>query len=248
MTANILQLPPKSLDRTGYKWGRWTVISYAGRNAKKHLLWLCRCECGTEKKLTSNAISGQDAMSCGCIKVEVLAIRNTKHGLSKTPEYGIWSAIRVRCSNPYNPETRKNYADRGIAVCARWTGEDGFAHFIADMGKRPSGKYSIERRDNDAGYNPENCYWATRIEQARNKRNNRLLTFNGETITAPEWADRLGIKLCTLHMRLHRGWSVEDTLSLPAKGHEGTAIRTPDAIRKSKKRLLAPTPLPPRKP
>jgi predicted DNA binding protein len=135
--------------------------------------------------------------------------------MSRTPEFGIWNSMIQRCTNP-NVKSFPRYGGRGISVCERWSGKDGFVKFIADMGRRPDGgRYTIERKDNAKGYSPDNCKWATYSEQQRNTSRSRKLTFKGETLTVAEWGERLGVNPMRLIGRLHRGWSEERTLSEP---------------------------------
>ena len=134
-----------------------------------------------------------------------------RHGLRHLPEYHIWKAITQRCHNP-NSMHFNNYGGRGIAVCERWRAS--FPAFLGDMGRRPSPKHTIERKDNGRGYEPSNCIWATRTVQARNTRQNHWLTFRGETKCMTDWARHLGISLQTLSWRLNEaGWSVERALT-----------------------------------
>jgi len=122
--------------------------------------------------------------------------------------------MKERCLNSSLPNY-KYYGARGIRVCDRWL--HSFEKFFEDMGPRPSPRHTIERRDNDGDYTPENCYWATWSQQARNRRNNRVVTFNGDTKILSEWADAAGIPVNTLHNRLSRGWSVARALTTPVR-------------------------------
>jgi hypothetical protein len=134
----------------------------------------------------------------------------TKHGLSDTPEHNIWLGIRKRCTNPAD-RVYPYYGGRGIKVCQRW---DNFANFLADMGPRPSPQHSIDRYPNqDGDYEPNNCRWATRTEQMRNKSDNRLLTLGDETHCVAEWAERLGISVNTIRKRVYSGYTDEQALS-----------------------------------
>lgn len=119
--------------------------------------------------------------------------------------------MNSRCHNP-KASKYEYYGARGIVVCDEWRND--FEAFLRFMGLRPSPKHSIERDKGDVGYEPGNCRWATKIEQANNRRNNRMLTFNGRTMSMADWARELGIGRATLKMRLKSGWSVEETLSL----------------------------------
>jgi hypothetical protein len=126
----------------------------------------------------------------------------------RRPEYTVWSSMRARCRDLKN----KRYGGRGIGVCNRW---DSFAAFLSDMGPRPSSKHSIDRKDNDGNYTPENCRWATRKEQMANMSRNRRLTFKGETMLLIEWERRTGLNGATIQSRIDAGMSVEDALTLP---------------------------------
>lgn len=122
-----------------------------------------------------------------------------------------------RCRNARSPYYHL-YGGRGIKVCERWKGKNGFLNFLQDMGRRPSPKHSIDRIDNNGNYEPGNCRWATRIEQNRNRRDNRLVTFNGQTKCIAEWCDETGLPEKSVRARLWLlGWSVEDALTTPIR-------------------------------
>jgi hypothetical protein len=140
--------------------------------------------------------------------------------MSKIPEYDIWISIKARCV-ARDRRTRRNYLDRGITVCQRWA--ESFETFLADMGPRPTPQHTIERRNGSLGYQPDNCCWATRLEQAHNMRTNRHLTHDGKTMTITEWARSLGTDCGTLSYRLRAGWSVEQALTTPVR--HGNRIR-----------------------
>ena len=191
----------------GKRFGRWEIV----RKINKHTRW-CRCDCGTEKRVNvSNLVSGK-TQSCGCLAREVTSKRRLSHGQSRpgsvTLTYRIWLNMRSRCSNPRHPNWPE-YGQRGITVDARW---DDFATFLADMGERPPG-HTVERKDNDAPYGPENCVWATRKAQARNKRNNHHLTFHGKTQCIAAWADEIGMRQGLILYRIRAGWTIERALT-----------------------------------
>lgn len=146
------------------------------------------------------------SQSCGCMWREAIKSANTTHGQSRvgqeTPEYEVWASMVQRCGG------------RGIAVCDRWR---KFENFFADMGPRLSCRHSLDRINNDGNYEPGNCRWATRIEQANNTRGNRRVTFDGETLTLSQWAKRVGIAANTLRQRLDSDWPVERTLTEPVQ-------------------------------
>jgi hypothetical protein len=147
--------------------------------------------------------------------------RKPKHGLSYIPEYRCWQTMRLRCNVPSNP-AYKDYGARGITVCDRWI--ESPETFLADMGKKPTEKHELDRIDNDKGYSPENCRWATRSENDRNRRSNRFLEYDGHCRTIAEWAERHNIRSDTLTYRLDNGWDIALALSTPtreksSKGH-----------------------------
>ena len=198
------------IDLTGKVFTDWTVIHYIGG---RHSFWLCRCKCGAENEVKGQHLRTARSTGCGCSADKRFAKRNTKHGKVDTPEYGVWSGMRARCSDP-NRKAYKNYGGRGITVCERWS---DFAAFYADMGPRPSKDHSIDRIDNDQGYSPDNCRWATRAEQNRNHRRNRYLELNGERKTVTDWALRLGITQQAMQDRLNK-WPLERALTAPKGG------------------------------
>lgn len=132
------------------------------------------------------------------------------HGMRRTRTYTIWSSMMARCLNP-NSEAFPSYGGRGITVCERWT---EFTAFFEDMGTAPRDR-SIDRIDNDKGYSPDNCRWATRSEQNRNRRNVRLLTVDGETASMVEWSERHGVALKTIWLRIKKGWPVDRAVKTP---------------------------------
>ena len=128
--------------------------------------------------------------------------------------YATWKAILSRCLNPAD-KSFERYGGRGIEVCERWQGGYGFAHFLADMGERPSPEHSVDRINNDGNYCPENCRWANRSQQQRNTRATRWLEYQGQTKPLAEWAERHGIPVKRLRDRLKHGWSIEKALNTP---------------------------------
>jgi hypothetical protein len=199
---------------------RWTEIG-PGTRANYSL---ARCECGTEREVRKS--NGKfESISCGCFQRETIGALSTKHGLSQvnSPTYNSWLFMKSRSANP-NSKQSKDYVGRGIAVCARW--KDSFEAFLLDMGERPS-EMTLDRIDNNLGYlcgNSEcpecgpkgcelNCRWATRATQQRNRRNNRVFTYNGKTMCLKDWAEELGIKYGNLLYRIKVGDSFEEAIS-----------------------------------
>ena len=146
-------------------------------------------------------------------------INNFVHGMSKTSTYKSWEAMIQRCSNA-SLKSYKNYGGRGISVCYEWT---KFEKFYADMGIKPNG-CSIDRIDVNGNYDQLNCRWSTMKQQNRNRRNNRLIEFNGETMCVNEWAESLGINKRTLLNRLTNGWEIKKALTHPVRQLTSKAV------------------------
>lgn len=194
----------------GLRFGRLRVIGRATRHGDTR--WVCLCDCGTTKTVKSKPLRNGMTRSCGCLHKEQLARRVTTHGMCRTSEYRIWKLMIVRCHNASNPSFVR-YGARGITVCDAW--RSSFEAFFADMGPRPSLKHSIDRRDNDAGYCPENCRWVTRDVQAANKRGTIRITVDGETRPLVEWCRMTGACYEGARLRLHRGDSPKAALFGP---------------------------------
>jgi len=188
------------LNLEGQMFGHWTALEYVGNSR-----WLCRCACGKEKKVKGSVLNRGRSLSCSCRRIA----NQTRHGGSRTPEYKIWSAFKDRCLNPANPGYAR-YGARGISVFPEWIAS--FGAFISHIGPRPSPKHSIDRIDNDRGYEPGNVRWATRKQQQRNIRTNRIVTFRGERMTLAQASERAGIPYVTMFSRLMRGWTVQEAL------------------------------------
>ena len=182
---------------------------------KYHFLW--QCDCGNEKVIEIRNVKEGASRSCGCLNTEMVIKRSLKHGNSRrtgskrSPEYRAWLAMRERCYCK-SVEAYKLYGARGVTVSEDWLGDDGFANFLRDMGKKPSSKHSLDRIDNSKGYSKENCRWADNIQQANNKTNNVMLTYKGQEYTLPNLIRHLGVSMeryGTIHDRYRKGWSVE---------------------------------------
>lgn len=200
-------------DICGDRVGRWSILRFAGRRAmsnnRTRPYWLCRCDCGTEREVSEDLLRRAASTSCGCKQVEaaVEAGRATKtHGMKRRTEYFIWSTMKQRCLNPKSNGYAR-YGGRGINICDRW--RDSFEAFYEDMGPRPSNRHSIDRIDNDGGYEPSNCRWSEIEQQVRNRRSTRWVQFRGATMCLADVAELVGMNAGTLRARLQRGWSLE---------------------------------------
>lgn len=210
----------KFRNLSGLRFGRLLVQAFYGQRARASY-YTCRCDCGTVKIVSAADMKMGKIVSCGCFSREMsrkIGENNATHGKSKTATYKSWSSMRDRCLNP-NDSNFSEYGGRGLKICDRWLAS--FENFYDDMGERPA-ELTIERRDNELGYSPENCYWGTRKQQQRNRRNNRLVTYNGMTMCVTAWDEHLGFPLNTVGQRLTRGWSVEKAITTPSKSVSST--------------------------
>ena len=200
---------PSFINEIGNKYGKLTVIEFAGIESHGQATWLCECECGNTTITRGNRLRKGATRSCGCLHKRP----DTKTTMYKTPEYRIWISMNDRCYNEKSVVFH-NYGGRGITVCTRW--RESMQAFYDDMGPRPDG-YTLDRINNDGPYSLENCRWATMKEQQNNRRDNHMLTYDGKTMTISQWADFLGVTQNLLNRRLHMGWSDERTLSQPLR-------------------------------
>ena len=184
---------PRALKLAGERFGQLKVIKRI-RNRTGHSEWLCRCDCGNEKVILGTNLRRGATRSCGCLRSEIGRKRFTTHGLRKHPLYRTWGNMKSRCYNKRNRDY-KNYGGRGVKMSKSWRAS--FEQFYKDMGERPSNHHSIDRKNNEEGYNKSNCRWATKKEQADNRRNSRgniYRTYREENLSLKEWARRLNVK------------------------------------------------------
>lgn len=214
----------KTIDLIGQRFGRLTVKSFAEYryqpNGHKTAYWNCVCDCGETKIVSSGSLKNGATKSCGCLRKEMMRERQYRGGKSKL--YGVHRMMKKRCYDK-NYEHYKNYGQRGITVCDEWLGENGYLAFRkwAESNGYKDG-LTLDRKDNDKGYSPENCTWETRKHQSNNKRNNVWVTINGETKTMAMWCEHYGVPYGRVEARYRKlGWSIEDALTIPARGKRG---------------------------
>lgn len=189
----------------GRVFGKLTVLSFnrleTQRSRRRY--WNCVCECGKEIVTRGDSLKNGHTKSCKCDNrgQSLLKEREYKHGMCDTPEYAAWESMKSRC---YYPKARmyKWYGAIGRVVCDRWL--NSFENFFADMGKKPSPKHSLERKENDGNYEPSNCYWATRREQDRNTSRNRWIEYNEIKMVITDWATELNTSCPALRSYLKR--------------------------------------------
>lgn len=191
-------------DMTGQTFGEWFVAEYAG--SKGGPWFKCQCSCGYIGIVRGIELR-RGSMSCGH-NGPTYKHGNKRRNGEVPEEYNVWVGMRTRCNDPQQ-ESYHNYGGRGIKVCKRW---DDFSVFMVDMGLRPSSKHTIERIDNNKGYEPSNCRWATRAEQVRNSRRTILFTLDGTTACLKDWCKSLGVSYSAAVWRIRNGWTVSEAL------------------------------------
>lgn len=190
-------------DLKGNKYGRLTVTGKSGLKRSKgghsSITWNCLCDCGNEVVLTTSALTSGNTKSCGCYKKDRNSKIFTKHGMSETKLYKVWSSIKDRCFREYNKQYR-DYGGRGITVCDEWKRDFKYFYDWAIENGYQDG-LTIERKDNDGNYCPENCCWIKRTEQSKNRRNCHYITYSGVTKTLSEWCRELHVDRETLRRK-----------------------------------------------
>lgn len=213
--AILNKLGDKSL--IGKVFGKLTVLDLHSRYKSCENTWLCLCECGKEKVVRTGKLNSGWVTSCGCdIFYDENGIRKTNpppHLPTDTPEYQLWSGIKMRCKK------LKRYTDRRITMLEEWENSyDSFLNYlITTIGLKPAKEYALDRIDNNQGYIRGNLRWTTVKENNRNKRNTRYISYNGKTQSVGAWAEEIGVDPDTLYFRLNKGWSIEKTLTTPVR-------------------------------
>lgn len=203
-------------DLTGKIFGKLKVLSLEykkqvfDKKGKKHgwyYFYLCECECGNKKVINGRLLTSKHTQSCGCLYYT----QNNKHN---TRLYKILDGIKGRCLYPKN-NRYKFYGAKGIKLCREWYDFKNFEKWALNNGYKDN--LSIDRIDTNGNYEPSNCRWVDRITQARNKTNNKLITYKNETHCLTEWAEILNIRYNVLKDRIYRKWDIEKAFTTPPK-------------------------------
>lgn len=222
----LVPIPP-----AGSRVGSWTVtgrVTRAGHQAYVR----CRCACGVERSVSAYTLAIGSSRGCRTCAGAGRATHGATRHRAQTPEYAAWVNMRKRC---YDPSTIgfKNYGGRGIRVCPRWTEARGFENFLSDVGPRPTPGHSLDRKRNDGNYDPDNCRWATKIEQSNNTRTNRLVMFRGKEVSLMEAVRMVGTaQYGAVRARIGRGWPVPVAIETPPLRPGGRLAPTRSGNRK----------------
>ena len=197
-------------DITGLRFGNLKAMQFVGVEAGK-TRWKCVCDCGAITIKAYQHLTLGLTKSCGCLRkavaTERMRLMSTTHGLSQTKWWKAWNGMMRRCYNISSTRYAR-YGGRGITVCDRW---HDASKFLEDMGEPPQ-NMTLDRVNNDGGYSPENCRWASYTEQNNNRNTTKFIEFRGERLSGAQWARRLGISKATLYERLKK-WPIERALT-----------------------------------
>lgn len=194
----------------GYFHGKISVVSFHGTNKGK-AYWNCKCLCGREFVVWMGELISYHRTSCGKCKKE--SAKKT-HGRTPVYMYRIWCGMKGRCSNKKN-QAYNDYGGRGIVVCERW--RNSYTNFLIDMGDRPSRLHTLDRKDNNGNYEPGNCRWATKAEQANNRRSSRIIEYKGKKQVLRVWCTELGLPFNRMNTRMSYGWTIERVFEQPIR-------------------------------
>jgi len=211
--------------KRGQRFNRLVILSFVG-SEKGTSRWECKCDCGKVVVMAGTRMKDGSARSCGCLKIERVSKTHRTHGMSRiggagskhTPFYSRWSAMIQRCENK-NALGYRHWGGRGIIVCSRWHDfrnfkSDMYPSFLRHVRKHGRENTSIDRIDNERGYLPSNCRWATRVQQNSHTRRNTIIEFQGRRLTMSEWARRLGLDRATVYYRVFRArWPLHKALT-----------------------------------
>lgn len=202
-------MPMPAKDMKGQKIGRLLVLEMAENTKDNKARWLCKCDCG-KLVVIPRASFTKNVKSCGCYVSDLAREQHTTHGMKGTRIYRIWTGMKDRCLNSKSKYWER-YGGRGIKVYEEWKKFENFYSWAMENGY--SEDLTLDRIDNDGNYEPNNCRWATYQEQENNRSNNKIIEYNGETMTVSQLANKYGIKPKILHSRLYKGWDIDRALT-----------------------------------
>lgn len=222
-------------DLTGKVFNRWKVINYAGF-INGQSMWSCVCQCGIKRNVRASALKKGASKSCGCLLKEMMVIIGYKRRKPKRPDarlLSIYNSMLHRCYNP-NMKVYPIYGGRGLKVSDDWLGENGYENFKQwAYNNGYDDKLTIDRTDNNMGYSPNNCRWVTMKVQNNNKRDNRVVIYQGKRYTIAELSELCGIKPSTLSYRLDRNWSIEKAINTPVDEKKSMAGKSWDHYKRN---------------
>lgn len=201
----------KLIDLTNQKFGKLLVLEKAITQNEK-VMWKCLCDCGNIVFVKGVNLKNNRTKSCGCIKMEVLLKRNTKHNQRHTKLYEVWKTMKQRCYNPNN-KGYKNYGGRGISICDEWK-NDFMSFYNWSIENNYKEGLSIDRINVNGNYEPSNCRWTTRVVQQNNTRVNKYFTINNETKSLADWCRIYNVNYRTTYARVEKGLSIIDALTM----------------------------------
>ena len=203
-------------DLSGQKFTRLLVIKENGRK-NRCVLWECICDCGNIVNVITANLKNGNTKSCSCLHKETVSRNFKKHDLKGTPEYTSWQLMKDRCLNPKN-KTFEYYGGKGVSICERWINSP--QTFVDDMGLKPSPFHTIDRIDSLKDYTPENCKWATKTDQVRNRSITKKFILDGIERPLAEWCELFGISYNIVNNRLWRGWDINKSLTKLPRGSQ----------------------------
>jgi hypothetical protein len=195
--------------KIGFKYNRLTVINLSKKRNGNRKNYDCLCDCGKFVTVIGSSLIRGTTKSCGCYQKEMARKAKTTHGLSYSSEHNIWSNMIARCGKVQNNRYHR-YGGRGIYVCKRWA--SSFQNFYSDMGDRPSSKHTIDRIDNNKGYSPKNCRWATQKQQSRNTSRNVYMVENGEKIIVADFEKKYNLYRGAIYYFMRSGLNNDQIL------------------------------------
>lgn len=196
-------------DLTGKRFGNLTVLYDTGIRTKSgHVYWMCKCDCGNLTSVQGKHLISGNIKSCGCKHFEACKT----HGKTNTRLYHIWCTMKARCIRKTDHKYNR-YGGRGIKICDEWMNFEPFYNWAMSNGYNEN--LSIDRIDNNGNYEPSNCRWATPVQQANNRSENRIIEYKGEKMTVSDASRKYNVPYRLLYGRIHRGWGANRAIETP---------------------------------